>query len=216
MELLSIVLLGIAAYLIGSISPSYFLVHFIKHRDIREVGSRNAGTLNTFHELGPWWALLVLVFDAGKGAVAVLLPTWIGVAEWGVFVTAPLVIAGHNWPVILKFRGGKGAASLMGICLGLVPVAAMLAMIPGVVAIFLSKNAIVGLVLGFITLNLLVAAAWLFDLTGLVTDPGWRQVAVCLPITLLVAAVYGFAIRNQLIDAVRQRSLRRAFYGPQD
>ena len=212
LELLSIALLGIAAYLIGSISPSYTLVHYLKQIDVREVGSRNAGTLNTFHELGPWWALLVLVVDVGKGAIAVLLPAWIGAPDWAIFVTGPLVIVGHNWTVLLRFRGGKGAATLIGICLAIAPAASMLGLIPGVIVLFLSKNAILGLVIGFATANLLLIAAWLFQLEVLVANPGWQQPALCLPLTLFVALVYGISIRSQLVDAVRQRSFRKAFY----
>ncbi len=214
MEIIAIALLGLAAYLIGSISPSYVLVRYMKQLDIRDVGSKNAGTLNTYSQLGPWWALLVFVFDAGKGALAVLLPSWIGVADWAVYVTGVLVIVGHNWTVLMKFRGGKGAASLMGICLATVPVAGMLAVIPGVILLYFSKNAIAGLVLGFATLNILVLAAWILGVDWLVASPGWEQFVLCLPLTLFVAAVYGITIRDQLLRAIRQRSLRHAFYGP--
>ena len=213
MELLSIALLGLAAYLIGSVSPSYTLVHYLKGIDIRDVGSRNAGTLNSYHQLGAWWAILVFIVDAGKAAVATLLPTWVGLPEWSVLVTAPLVIVGHNWTVLLKFRGGKGAACLIGICLALAPAATMIAILPGVIVLFLSKNAIVALVAGFAVANALYLAAWLFNVEWLVLAPGWQQFALCLVLTLFVAVVYGVSIRVQLLDAVRQKSVRRAFYG---
>ena len=213
MEILSIALLGVAAYFIGSISPSYTLVHYMKGIDIREVGSRNAGTLNSFHQLGAWWAILVLVVDAGKGAIATLLPIWIGLPEWAALVTAPMVIVGHNWTVLLRFRGGKGAACLIGICLALAPAATMIGILPGVIAMFLTKNAIVGLVVGCATANVLYLAAWLFNVEWLVLAPGWQQFSLCLALTLFVAVVYGISIRGQLLEAFRQKSLRRAFYG---
>ena len=214
MEVLAVALLGFASYLIGSIPPSFLLVRYRKGVDIRDVGSKNAGTLNTFHELGPWWACLVLVIDAGKGAVALLLPSWVGVPEWAIYVTAFMVIVGHNWPVLLKFRGGKGAACLIGIFLAFVPAASMLAMIPGVMALFASKNGIVGLVVGFAFANILVMLAWLLDLEWLASNPTWQSFVMGLFLTLFVAAVYGISIRGQLVMALRQRSLRRAFYGP--
>lgn len=213
MELLSIALLGIAAYFIGSISPSYTLVHYLKDIDIREVGSRNAGTLNSYHQLGAWWAILVFVVDAGKGAVAALLPMWVGLPEWAVMVTAPLVIVGHNWTVLLRFRGGKGAACLIGICLAVAPSATMIAILPGVVVLFLCKNAIVALAAGFALANLLYLVAWLLNLEWLVLSPGWQQFVLCLVLTLFVAVVYSISIRAQLLEAYRQRSVRRAFYG---
>lgn len=213
MEFIAIALLGIAAYLIGSISPSYVLVRYLKDLDIRDVGSKNAGTLNTYQQLGAWWAVLVFVFDAGKGALAVLLPAWIGVADWAVYVTGILVIVGHNWNVLLKFRGGKGAACLIGICLSIVPVAAMLAVIPGVILLYFARNAIAGLLLGFITVNFLVLVAWLFGIDLLVAGPGWKQLVLNLSLTLFVATVYGFSIKDQLIEGLRQRSLKHAIYG---
>ena len=213
MEILAIILLALAAYLIGCISPSYYLTRYVKHIDIRTVGSRNAGTLNTFRELGPWWALPVLLFDAGKGAIAVVLPSVVGLPWWVVYITALCVILGHNWPVLLKFRGGKGAASLIGICLAFVPLAGMVAAIPGVITIFLSKNGIAGLVAGFATLNILLMAAWIFNLTQLVPEASWRQLLLCLPLTLFVGGIYGISIRGQLAEAIRQRSVKAAFYG---
>ena len=213
MELLSIALLGLAAYLIGCVSPSYTLVHYMKGIDIRDVGSRNAGTLNSYHQLGAWWAVLVFVVDAGKGAIATLLPMWVGLPEWAVLVTAPLVIVGHNWTVLLRFRGGKGAACLIGICLALAPAATMIAVLPGVIVLYFSKNAIVALVAGFAVANALYLAAWLFNVEWLVLAPGWQQFTLCLTLTLFVALVYGIAIRAQLVEAFRQRSVKRAFYG---
>ena len=213
MEILAIILLALAAYLIGCISPSYYLTRYVKQIDIRTVGSRNAGTLNTFRELGPWWALPVLLFDAGKGAIAVVLPSVVGLPWWVVYITALCVILGHNWPVLLKFRGGKGAASLIGICLAFVPLAGMVAAIPGVITIFLSKNGIAGLVAGFATLNILLMAAWIFNLTQLVPEASWRQLVLCLPLTLFVGGIYGISIRGQLAEAIRQRSVKAAFYG---
>lgn len=213
MELLSVALLGLAAYLIGSVSPSYTLVHYLKGIDIRDVGSRNAGTLNSFHQLGAWWAVLVFIVDAGKAAVATLLPAWVGLPDWSFLVTAPLVIVGHNWTVLLKFRGGKGAACLIGICLALAPAATMIAIVPGVIVLFLSKNAIVALVAGFAVANVLYLAAWLLNVDWLVLTPGWQQFALCLFLTLFVAVVYGISIRVQLLEAFRQKSVRRAFYG---
>ena len=213
MELLAVALLGLAAYLIGSISPSYILVRYLKGVDIRDVGSRNAGTVNSYHQLGAGWAVLVFVIDAGKGTIATLAPAWVGLPEWAVLVTAPLVIVGHNWTVLLKFRGGKGAACLIGICMALAPAATMIAITPGVIVLFLSRNAIAGLVVGLVFANLLYLAAWLLYVEWLVLAPGWQQFVLCLALTLFVAVVYGISIRGQLLEAYRQRSFRRAFYG---
>ena len=60
---------------------------------------------------------------------------------------------------------------------------------------------------------LLNLAAWLFNVEWLVLAPGWQQFGLCLFLTLFVALVYGISIRVQLLEAFRQKSVRRAFYG---
>ena len=219
MELLIVAILGLLAYLLGSIPPAYWLTRVVKGVDLREVGSRNVGTLNTYHQVGHWGAALVMLIDGGKGAVAALLPGWVNDLGWvavppiAVYVTALLVVAGHNWTFLLGFRGGKGAAAIIGVCLAFVPLPALLAMVPGVLAVILSRNAIIGLTVGYILLNLLVIAAALFNLDWLVAEPGLYQVGLCLLLTAVVAVSYAFAIRVQLLNALRRRSLREVFYG---
>ncbi len=213
MEIAAIALLGLASYLIGSITPAYYVVRYLKKVDIRAVGSRNVGTLNTYQQMGLEWAILVLLFDAGKGALAVLLPGWVGLPDWTVFVTGALVIAGHNWPVLLRFKGGKGAATLMGLFLGIAPVASLVALVPGLAALALARNGIVGLAVGFLLVNALILAAWLLNLTWLASEPGWLVFAFSLSLTLLVTIVYCISIRAQLAEAIREKSLRKAFYG---
>ena len=107
MEWTGAVLLGLGAYLLGSVPTAYILVRLAKGIDIRQVGTGNVGALNTFQQVGIWGGLMVLVVDAGKGALSSLAPSWAGAPEWTVFLTTPLVVAGHNWPVFLGFRGGK-------------------------------------------------------------------------------------------------------------
>ena len=214
MEYEAIALMAFAAYLIGSLSPSYLLARYIRGVDIRTVGSRNAGTLNSYHLMGAWWALLVLGIDAGKGALVVVLTLYVvPLPDWVVFLTAPLSIVGHNWPFLLKFQGGKGAATLMGICLVFVPLASMVALIPGIAAVILSKNGIIGLTLGFLVFHVVLLASWLLQWNVLVLEPSWQQPALCLALTLLVAVSYGFAKRAQFANAIKQRSLRAVFYG---
>lgn len=219
MALLTVAILGVLAYLLGSIPPAYLLARAVKGVDLREVGSHNVGTLNTYHQVGLWGAALVLVIDVGKGAVAVLLPAWVNAAGWAavppwtVYVTTLLVVAGHNWTFLLGFRGGKGAASIIGICLAFVPLPALIALIPGILAVLLARNAIVGLAVGYILLNLLVIAAALFDLNWLIEKPGIYHIGLCLMLTAVVAISYAISIRYQLLNALRRRSLREVFYG---
>ena len=79
------------------------------------MGSRNVGALNTYQQVGAWAGLTVLLVDTAKGVLAVTVPRLVGVDDWALFITTPLMVAGHNWPVFLGFRGGKGAATALGV-----------------------------------------------------------------------------------------------------
>ena len=212
MDLLAVALLGLAAYLIGSIPPGYFLVRLVKGLDLREVGSRNVGTLNTYHHVGIWGAGLVLFLDVGKGALAALLPVWVGVPEWAIYVTGVLVVAGHNWTVLLRFRGGKGAATIIGVCLAFVPLPTLIALVPGVLIVILSRNAIVGLTVGYVTYNIVVISTVAFGLDFLIPDPSIHHIGLSLLLSAIVVISYAISIRSQLLNAARNRSIRQIFY----
>ena len=212
MDLLAVALLGLAAYLIGSIPPGYFLVRLVKGLDLREVGSRNVGTLNTYHHVGIWGAGLVLFLDVGKGALAALLPVWVGVPEWAIYVTGVLVVAGHNWPVLLRFRGGKGAATIIGVCLAFAPLPMLIALVPGALVVILSRNAIVGLTVGYVIFNIVVISTAAFGLDFLIPDPSIHHIGLSLLLSAIVVISYAISIRSQLLNAARNRSIRQVFY----
>ena len=73
--------LAIAAYLLGSFPTAYLLVRWRRGVDIRQLGSGNVGALNTYEQLGPWGAALVLATDAAKGVLAVAVPWLVGAAD---------------------------------------------------------------------------------------------------------------------------------------
>jgi glycerol-3-phosphate acyltransferase PlsY len=109
--------LVIASYLLGSLSGSLLLGR-LRGVDIRRVGSGNAGGTNAFRTQGAWFALGTVLFDIGKGALA----AWLGLrfaapaagaAAWA-YACAFAAAIGHVWPVFHGFRGGKGAATLVG------------------------------------------------------------------------------------------------------
>lgn len=112
------VLAVVVAYLIGSISTSTIVTRIIAKTDIRNHGSGNAGATNTLRVLGAKWAILVLIVDALKGVLASLLAMHLAPGHTvTVYVAALAVIAGHNWPIFFRFRGGKGAATTIGVFL---------------------------------------------------------------------------------------------------
>ena len=132
MDLAAAALLGLGAYVLGSFPTGYVLVRAVRGTDIRDVGGGNVGALNTYQQVGAWGGLLVLSVDAAKGALAALAPGWSGAPEWTVFLTTPLVVAGHNWPLFIGFRGGKGAASILGVSLVVAPALTLITAGPAV------------------------------------------------------------------------------------
>jgi acyl phosphate:glycerol-3-phosphate acyltransferase len=117
---LSVVAL-IVAYLLGSIPTAYIIGRMRKGTDIRQVGSRNMGAMNTFYSVGFWWGALVLFADIGKGAASIAIAQALGLNQYVVFAAGLLAIIGHNLPLFLKFKGGKGGATAIGVLIYLMP-----------------------------------------------------------------------------------------------
>jgi glycerol-3-phosphate acyltransferase PlsY len=119
------------SYLLGSIPCGYLVVKAIRGIDVRNFGSGNIGTTNVQRILGSSSALLVLVGDMGKGALSVYLGVLLApLAHMSPQVMGGMAgitsIIGHNWPVFLKFKGGKGVAISAGVFLTLTPFPLML------------------------------------------------------------------------------------------
>ena len=114
----------IVSYLIGSTPSAYLVGRAFKGVDIRQVGTRNMGAMNTFYAIGFWPGMIVLASDVCKGIVsllfAYLMSMYLFAVEANMVIPVEMaagiaVIAGHNFPVFLKFKGGKGGATAIGI-----------------------------------------------------------------------------------------------------
>lgn len=136
MDLLLTIIVG---YLLGSISFSYIFTKKIKKIDIRQHGSGNAGATNTLRVLGVGPAVAVLLLDALKGIVAVLLGYFFGGEGLAPALGGLAAIVGHNWPVFLRFRGGKGVATTIGVLATLVFWPALAAGIIAIVSIAVTR-----------------------------------------------------------------------------
>jgi glycerol-3-phosphate acyltransferase PlsY len=123
----SYIVTALMGYLLGSI-PTGFLVAKARGVDIRTVGSGNIGATNAFRVLGKGFGIFVLLMDALKGWLAVIVGTWFvsrllpGVPLEYLRITAGIAaILGHNFTCWLNFKGGKGIATSAGVLIGLVP-----------------------------------------------------------------------------------------------
>ena len=110
---------GAVGYLLGSIPGGVIMARLMGLGDLRNIGSGNIGATNVLRTGNKKAAAMTLVFDAGKGAVAVLAARQFA-AEDAVQLAALMAFVGHCFPVWLGFRGGKGVATYLGILLALV------------------------------------------------------------------------------------------------
>ena len=112
------------AYLFGSIPWGYILLRWRLGVDIREYGSGRIGMANVLRTGGSKVAALVLLLDMGKGVLAVLLARAVIDTTAGEVVTGLAVLAGHNWPLFLQFKGGRGVVTGLGGLAVMAPMAA--------------------------------------------------------------------------------------------
>lgn len=121
---LPLLLGGLGAYALGCCNTGYYLVRWKTGQDLRATGSGNAGAKNVSRLLGPWGFAATLLGDMLKGAVAVFAARLAGWPDSACVLIILAVTAGHNWPVQLGFRGGKGVATSFGALLVFDPLVA--------------------------------------------------------------------------------------------
>ncbi|HEX7182707.1 MAG TPA: glycerol-3-phosphate 1-O-acyltransferase PlsY [Thermoanaerobaculia bacterium] len=119
----------LGAYLLGSISFSYLIVKIKEGKDVRTLGSGNAGATNVMRASGKGPAILALLLDVAKGVTAVTAARALGAATPVVGGAALAVVLGHVFPIFFGFRGGKGVATSAGALGALAPVAMLLALL---------------------------------------------------------------------------------------
>lgn len=129
----------IGAYLLGAIPWAYLVAKVVAGIDIRRHGSGNVGTANVVREVGWFPGLVVLVLDASKGAVAVLIARASGLGAEGEALCGAVAAIGHSYPVFLRFRGGKAVATSLGAFLLLQPLGALTALVSAGVALVITR-----------------------------------------------------------------------------
>ncbi|MEN3332609.1 MAG: acyl phosphate:glycerol-3-phosphate acyltransferase [Blastocatellia bacterium] len=159
-------LLGIAfvviAYLLGSIPFGYLLVKhvFAKGEDVRHIGSGGIGATNVSRRAGWKGGLLTYVFDVAKGAAAVMLMRQVEPADYfWIGLAAVAAIAGHIFPIFLKFKGGKGVATGVGVFLMLAPYAVLTTLVLWLLIVYRWRYVSLGSILATAAVPLWV---WLY------------------------------------------------------
>lgn len=122
---MNLILVLIISYFLGAIPFAYIMTSFITGKDVRQYGSGNVGATNAARVMGIKYGIIVGIMDIFKGFIAIMaakLLLYSSAPEYYLFLAALLAIIGHNWPVFLKFSGGKGVATTFGVILGIYPV----------------------------------------------------------------------------------------------
>ena len=203
-------LTALISYLLGSIPFGYVLVRLVRHEDIRAFGSGNIGATNVARGGGKALGIATLVLDCLKGALAVLLAFQIArhiglnrpVAYNLASLAALAAILGHVFPVWLRFRGGKGVATALGVFLVLSPATVACALLAFAAVFALTRFVSLASIAGALTLTL---AAWFF-----VAARTPFTVAAFLGIPVLVIAKHHANIRRLLAGTESRFSTRKA------
>ena len=122
---LKYVICAVAGYLLGTISLGIFVARLYGIKDIRKVGSGNAGTTNVLRNLGWAPSVLTLVGDCLKGLFAALIGKWLA-GDMGLIIGGVAAVLGHDFPVFFRFKGGKGVATNLGMILAFNPLVALI------------------------------------------------------------------------------------------
>lgn len=198
-ELAAGVLALAAALALGSLPSAYVAGRVLTGGDIRERGSGNPGALNAGDQLGKAVGVLVLLADAGKGVLAVALAQRLTAGDGWVYASALTATAGHNFSPFLRFRGGKGAATALGVFAYL---------FWGVTAL----SAVSGALMLAATRKPVASAGWTFLSVNVLTigmgHPVERIIA-CVAISALVIGTHFARSWDDVKEAAAARDWRR-------
>ena len=157
------------AYLLGSIPSGVWIGRYVFGIDPRNYGSRSTGMTNVLRTMGKKAAAATLTLDLVKGALAVVVARYLLPGEpWAHVLAAIGAAAGHNWPIFVGFRGGKGVV-VSGAAVGVLYWPILAAIVPvGIVTVYLTRYVSVGSMIGAIVTALLALGAYV---TGAIPLP---------------------------------------------
>lgn len=195
-------LLVVVAYLVGSIPVAYIIARRTRGIDLRKYGSGNVGSSNVLKATSKRWTIPVALYDLGKGLLVVLLARMAGLDILPQFMVGFAAIAGHNWPVFLRFQGGRGILTSLGVILAFSP---LLGLVVLAIAFSLApfKNLSLGVFIALLSLPLL---AFFFSETFSINDPN-NAVPGFIGITLLALGRRLIGRRSELSANLTNRQL---------
>jgi len=147
-------LIIIISYFLGSIPTAYIAGRIVAGRDIRHMGDENAGAANVYRQLGPKAGIIVGIIDAAKGALVILIAQATNMSQIVVLFTGLAAVVGHNWPVYLGFRGGRGVSTTIGILFVLLTIPMLILILPTLLILIFRRNVTPAMAFMFILLPL--------------------------------------------------------------
>jgi glycerol-3-phosphate acyltransferase PlsY len=139
-QIVPLATLILGSYALGCIVGAYYLIRWRTGHDLRSLGSGNAGARNAGRVLGRGAFATTLLIDAGKGALATWLALRVAPQPLATVLAMTAVVVGHIWPVQLRFRGGKGAATALGIMLIFDPTATAILLLVGAAILLVTRQ----------------------------------------------------------------------------
>jgi len=216
--MLNLIVVTILSYLVGSIPTSLLISKKVKGIDIREHGSGNAGGTNVFRVLGWKYGILVILLDALKGALAVVLIArlyldnfpFVNETPFDDFTLVQIIaglaaVMGHIWTVFAGFRGGKGIATALGFLITIITIDMLLAIAVFAVVVYLSKYISLGSIMAAVSIPfILIIRENLFH----VDIPGYGTI---LPFAIAIAVLVIFTHRANVARLFAGKENRISF-----
>ncbi len=178
----------IFAYLLGSIPTGLLLARLVGGVDIRTAGSGNIGATNVYRTMGRTVGIMTLVGDCLKGLLPVLVAKQLGYAEVWILAIGLAAFIGHVFTIFLRFKGGKGVATALGVFLGVAPLAVSIVLLVFIIIVWATRYISLGSILAAAAMPL---AVWLMKASAV-------QISMTAIIALIVIAKHHENIRRLL------------------
>ena len=162
-------LIILSGYLLGSIPAAYIAGRLIKGQDIRQMADGNVGAANAFRQLGAKTGIGVFFIDAGKGALAIFIAQAANLPQAAILLTGVAAVVGHNWPVFLGFRGGRGFSTTIGVLIAIITQPILILAVPTLAALFTKRNTTIA---GAVMFAPLPVVCWWLGVPGILIAYG--------------------------------------------
>jgi glycerol-3-phosphate acyltransferase PlsY len=195
------------AYLVGSIPCGWLVMKVWRNQDVRRLGSGNIGAANVYRAGGLGTFVITMVADGLKGSLAVLAGILIGFGsnETVLALTGLVAVVGHNWPIYLRFKGGKGVATSGGVMLVLAPLATVVSVAAWILSVRFTRvaslSSLIAVALGFVVLLVLRITGWVIG-----RPVGWS--VILLGVILLSLVLFRHRANIERLIRGREPELR--------